>query len=472
MAYIHLHSGQAVGTKSLRAQHDVGRSGAGLVAGWDCDGRQVTAFADRVGVVPIFYWTGPSSITVADSLAEIVRLIPSPAFHDRAVATFLRLGFYLADDTPIAGVKVLPPGGQLIWDGKVALMSPGLPIQDAFVGAYKTAVDRYCELFESAIRDRAAGGVGRLTVSGGRDSRHIFLELLRQGVRPPAILTQDRPVNTDLEIGAALARRTGIAHIAVAPFRDDLRDELTKNRWNHYLADENAWYVQIAEYLDGPIFDGLAGGMLSGTDMFRADQLVNIIRTDPWRAAQELLRVIGSEPEFLPKPLGMRWRKEIALDAIAEELARHRHAPNPLTSFLFWNRTRREVALIPICIAARRVPVRLPYLDPLLMTFLSSLPHPVFAGTAFHSDVMARAYPEFASLPYGKKRKPPRSLRRVGERVLWTGRYARSPGVASRYLLESWVKALLTRESSRLGWFYRGLPIVQASEELGVPLAG
>jgi asparagine synthase (glutamine-hydrolysing) len=474
MTWIALDPHGVAGTRQHQVAHDdTHDAGPTLSAGWRLLGDRLEVYGDRLGLIPLFWFHDARCIVVADDIAELVARVPRPRFDDAAVAVFLQLGFYVGEDTPFEDVKVLAPGARLVWErAKAAVHVPPLPIAEPFSGGWDEALPRYVELFEHAVARRARLGVGRLTVSGGRDSRHLLLELLRQRTPPPAVITQDRPVNTDLDIGRRLASRAGVPHIAVEPFRDGLAQELQKNRWNHYLSDENSWYMQIVPHLEGPLFDGLAGGMLSGTDMFQADRLNAAIgKGSATAASRALLGVMGSALRFLREPFLARWSRDAAAARLAGELERHRHAPNPITSFLFWNRTRREIALIPLCIAARQVPVRLAYLDAPLMAFLSSLPHPGFAGTGFHSYVMARTYPDFADMPYGQKRKRPRSLPKALEECGIALRFGFSPTVSRATCARSIIQAVLTAEATRVsGWLYRVLPLIQASRELEVAL--
>jgi hypothetical protein len=474
MTWVALTLRGAQGTREHRVAHDdTADAGPTLTAGWRLHGDRLEVYGDRLGLIPLFWYADAQRIVATDEVGELLRQLPQARFDDAAVAAFLQLGFHLGEDTPFAGVKVMAPGARITWEqGRTQCDAPPLPLAEPYAGTWDDALPHYVELFEHAVARRARLGVGRLTVSGGRDSRHLFLELLRQGTPPPAVITQDRPVNTDLAIGQRLASRAGVPHIAVVPFRDGLAEELQKNRWNHYLSDENAWYLQIAAHLDGPLFDGLAGGMLSGTDMFKADRLSAAINKDTGTAAAHaLLGVMGSGLRFLSEPFRARWSRELAVQRLALELERHRHAPNPITSFLFWNRTRREIALIPLTIAARRVPVRLAYLDPPLMAFLSALPHPTFSGTGFHSYVMERTYPRFADLPYGDKRRPPRSLWGAVRECGVALRFGLSPAVSRRTLWRTAAKALATAQPGRVsGWLYRVFPLLQAARDLGVPL--
>lgn len=102
--------------------------------------------------------------------------------------------------------------------------------------------------------------------------------------------------------------------------------------------------------------------------------------------------------------LALEWRTrfsgELAAEAIAAEAERYYNAPNPVANFYFWNRTRREIALSPYAVQSEIPCVYAPYLDPDLYDFLSSLPAEETLDHNLHTDVIARAYPQYADVPY------------------------------------------------------------------------
>jgi hypothetical protein len=49
-----------------------------------------------------------------------------------------------------------------------------------------------------------------------------------------------------------------------------------------------------------------------------------------------------------------------------------------------------------------------PYLEPELYDFLASLPAEMLLDHAFHTDTISRTYPEYADIPYEKKRVGPK----------------------------------------------------------------
>ena len=81
-------------------------------------------------------------------------------------------------------------------------------------------------------------------------------------------------------------------------------------------------------------------------------------------------------------------------------VARHEAAANPIGSFCFWNRTRREIALAPYALGPATATVYAPYLDHDLYDLLSALPAALLVDRTFHTAAIERAFPEHASLGY------------------------------------------------------------------------
>ena len=66
--------------------------------------------------------------------------------------------------------------------------------------------------------------------------------------------------------------------------------------------------------------------------------------------------------------------------------------------------------MIPYGILRNVSTVYTPYLDHEVFDLLSSLPPVIFEDHAFHDDAIARAYPEFADLPYAVPKKDDRAF--------------------------------------------------------------
>ena len=69
-------------------------------AQWHWDGSRLLAEVDRYGFYPLFYAQLPDGLALSESIAELLSLGVSAEFDDAAMAAFLRVGFFLGEDTP------------------------------------------------------------------------------------------------------------------------------------------------------------------------------------------------------------------------------------------------------------------------------------------------------------------------------------------------------------------------------------
>ncbi|WP_026182232.1 MULTISPECIES: hypothetical protein [unclassified Thioalkalivibrio] len=472
MAFVEVIGRQCLGQASHHLDFDWVAGGPTLVAGWSFDGASLSVSADRLGFIPLFYAREGRRLIVADSLREAAARLSAPAFDDEAIAVFMALGYLVGDQTPLAGVKVLMPGETLLWrEGVLSGERPAIPLMAAFPGDPHEARTRFAELFARAIERRAAGGVGRLPLSGGRDSRHICLELAQQDTPPPRTLVLRAKRGDESGVACALSQHLGIECQVIDNPQDCIAAERQKNRLNHYSTDENSWYLALMPHLDGPVFDGLAGDALSNGNYFDPRTAECLDAGDLEGAANRVL-MAGSYTSFLKRPFQDRWRLQVAHDAIIRELAMHAGAPDPVKSFLFWNRIRREIALLPIAMAGQQQAVCLPYPDPDVLEFLLSLPWQSFATRAFHDEVIRSRYPHAAHIPYSQKAtgSPPRvEWASLSRRVSHLARPLFNAFTRPERVVGYTLEALRTGHIRPLTpTFVKVMPLLQAVQELGV----
>jgi hypothetical protein len=91
---------------------------------------------------------------------------------------------------------------------------------------------------------------------------------------------------------------------------------------------------------------------------------------------------------------------------LESEIKRHLDAPNPIGSFFFWNRTRREIALAPYGLLGSLPTVFAPYLDHDLYDYLTALPARFLLDHPFHTDTISKAYPEYRHIPFESTSSP------------------------------------------------------------------
>ncbi|MDQ7844471.1 MAG: asparagine synthetase B family protein [Armatimonadota bacterium] len=397
----------------------------GVFAAWAADDDGVEIRNDRGGIYPLYYFAGEKEFAASPFLLTLLALGAPKALDDEALALFIRWGGFIGEQTPFRHIRALPPDCRLTWRRGVLQVTGGMWQATHREIDRSAAIDGYIDLFAQAVRRRSPRGPFDHPLSGGRDSRHILLELLRQGHVPRACVTMrhfpPRP-NTDLEIAWELTKAAGLPHLFVDHPRSFVRTEMEKNLWTDLCTDDHANYIPLARFLQRrgttTAYDGIGGDVLSGVrdedrlKLFRAGRCEELAERMLDETRERVLAAVLHPDAY------RRFGRSLAVGALAAELLRHVRQPNPVGSFLLWNRLRRSFALIPYRLYSSVPDVFAPYLDRDLLDFVTSLPGEMLLGRQFHIDVISRAFPKFAHLPfaagwgYGPPRRDPWFMRR------------------------------------------------------------
>lgn len=398
----------------------------GVYAEWHWDGATLRAATDRYGLHPLFVcarrdgvWLSPSIVTL------ICQGAPTDLDWD-ALSVFLRLGFFVGDDTPFAHIKALPPSATFEWRPGGSSLDGGFFVQRADDLGREAALDGYIDLFRRAIRRRVPEVEDvAVPLSGGRDSRHILLELCEQG-RPPSFCVTAKHYppfsNEDARVATLLTAALDLPH-AIIEQGDRFDAERRKNALTSFCADEHAWTLTLADFLRGratAVFDGIGGDVLS-SGLFLTPERVALSEAGCIAELAEVLLPRRKEhflAFFLRPEARARTTRERALKRIATEVERHAGAANPVGSFFFWNRTRREIALVPYAILRSVREVFAPYLDHDLFDFLASLPVRLLLDGRLHTDAIAKAYPRYCDVPFQNRDAPRPSVRALHRHLL------------------------------------------------------
>jgi asparagine synthetase B (glutamine-hydrolysing) len=386
----------------------------GIWADWKWHNKQFECTNDRYGFFPLFYFESGGTFGLSSSLIELLHSGAPRELNDPALAVFLRLGFFLAEDTPFKHVHAMPPAGHLSWrKGSLEVRSQAMPTLCAHTGmSRKSTMLAYGDLFQAAIERMLPDAEDKAGVplSGGRDSRHITLALCKAGCPPHACLTMKHfppKGDEDARVAQQVAAALGIRHIILEPAENRVLAEMRKNLLTHFSAKEHAWILPLADFIRREkytlLYDGLSGDVLSA-GVFLTEQRLRLYESGNLHLlAEHLLGDEGYLPYMLPASLYRRWNRELAVERLTRELARHVDAPNPVGQFFFWNKTRRQTALSPWSMLASPARVLAPFLDHSVYDFLFQIPAADLLDHTFHTDTISLLYPEYASIPYESK---------------------------------------------------------------------
>lgn len=388
---------------------------------------------DRYGFHPLYYFTRPGEVCISTSILGLLAQGAPPEFDEPGLAVFLRLGFFLGEDTPFKAIRAVPPDARFEWrDGHLSLQGRyAFGRQQSLT--WDAAIDAYISLFREAIKRRLPPGEDfAVPVSGGKDSRHILLELCEAGYPPKFCVTIPRfppSLGEDVEVATALAKALRMRYVVLKQTDSQLQAELEKNLQTSFCADEHAWYLALVEYLKGRtslVYDGIGGDVLSESLNLNAERVTLFDSGRFANLAQRLFVRSDAGLARLLRPFAyQRMGRDLAIERVVAELEKHAGAPNAVGSFYFWNRTRREVALAPYGMITRAAQVYSPYLDHDLYDFLASLPATMLLNRRLHTDTIRRAYPRYADIPYDRRLISTGMRRAQTRRLAWElARYA------------------------------------------------
>lgn len=383
-------------------------------AGWRWDGTRLSLASDRLGMIPLYYWLHDTGIAVAPTVHDLLRLGAPRTIDWDALGVFLQVGWYQAEDTPFRSIRMIPPGSSSWWqDGRFHLSGGPTIVPAGRAVPRGEAIATYSRLFSEAIEDSAPGSSPiLLPLSGGRDSRHILLELVRAGTRPERCFTYGVSTrHPEWRSASLLATRVGVAHDFVPLPPVTLAGELRKNVMSDFGTDEHIHYVTLADAMratqDGiaarcVMYDGIAGDVLSEPRHLTPERARAVAQGD-WRTIARSFALTADPRAMLRIDVWDRLPPVAdSIERISTEIERHRLAASPLASYRFWNRTRREVGLAPMRILGSAIPVHTPFLYPPLFDWLTQLPMSMLNAWPLHTETILTAYPNAADVPFAE----------------------------------------------------------------------
>ena len=423
----------------------------GVFAEWEWDGVRLVVRNDRYGYFPLFYHVTDDVVMVSDSIARLIALGAPTLLDDAGIAVFLRLQTFVGEDTAFLQIRQLPPGGELVWTPRRHGSTASRPAVRPVAMSRRDAIANYSELFRRSIARRLSLDETRevvMPLSGGQDSRHIFLELAAQGRPPDECVTVARAwspkLSEDARVAALVSAAAGVPHTVLNAEKDLFSAECSKNRLTSFCSPEHTWILPFADYLATRktlLFDGIAGDILSA-GLFLNAEVLSLHYEGKFEALAE--RLLGEERVFhsvLNPSFYERVSRDRASARLVKELKRHEGLHNPISQFTFWNRTRRSIAVSPYAILAKVAAVDSPYLDHDLFDFLAGLPVDQIIDRKFHEETIRSTYPRFADIPFSgsggplyTRTAPFLTFARKLSRSLPTNRFAINPYLRKRYV--------------------------------------
>ncbi len=380
-------------------------------ASWEWDGKRATAQTSETGFIPLYYTANSNRFAISTSLTTIRDRAGLTSLNWPAIVTCLATGQFLGSDTPLEGVHVLPIRSSLTWqDRKLEVKTAPLDIDRSSLD-FEAASSRYISEVRDAVYRNLPEGSGALALSGGRDSRHILLELLRQYRPPEKIVTSGHYLTSsmaDTSVATALGKRAGLAVRQVRPIPDRIRAEVQKNLLVESMTLSHSWALPLINAMSTSTarFDGMNAGVLFG----RSGVMV-ALRSRFGDVRPQMNELVNAAIELmLDSPLArLRAMLEpgLIVDEMADEarsrmrreLLRFAEYPNPVQAYLHFNHTTRDTALFTYRMFDNPE-VACPFDDVAMARFGLGLPWSVSTDRRLQSEALRAEFSEFADIPF------------------------------------------------------------------------
>lgn len=444
-------------------------------AGWRRrDDGALVIEADRLGFAPLFIATGKDGriCAVSESATACARVIGAGPDFD-AISVFLQVGFLVENDTPFENVRALAPGERLVVaaDGDVLEhhTAPVLPATAKGL-SQSEVVETYGELTRRAVEARMSSLPAEafaVPLSGGRDSRHIFLQLLASGRKPDFAITHfamPPQRGEDVRVAGLLAERGGVEHrVSRLDSERFFRDAARKNARLDFHTDEHHWFLPFAEHLGREatgIMDGLCGDALINC-AFQRKGMVEALRAGDTEKAARCALSPSRALTFLAPRLAAEVSYDRAVARFARALAPLADRPDPQKEIQVWYKTRREIGLAPMKLMSPLFEtISLPFIDAAVVDFALSLPYEEFGQPGIHDAVLKAQFPDFADIPFEQKGTQERFEKGESRNMLrdfwalrreWGAGQFEAPGFVLRRRVQS---ALKPDVNAHFWWMY------------------
>ena len=380
----------------------------GVFSEWSWDGENLQAGTCRYGMSPLFYYCGGNALYISNSIPKLLELGAPGDWDDDAMAVFIRRQTFLGEDTPFKHIRAAPPSARLTWSKGKMNLEGGYFAPKPQQLKRSAIIDGVIELFAQSISRRLPESDDfYLPLTGGKDSRHILLELARQSALPKACVTASFPpplCDQDKVIAEELAERVGVPHIILPPPPPGIADERRKNLATNFCTLDHGWSLPLVDFLlanTKTSYDGLGLDVFFNT-IWYSDYRAKLYGEGAFETlAVDLLRDSEAALSMLLNPdANRRFSRDRAIARLVGELKNHANAPHPVATFQFWSRTRRVTSTFTFGLQREIPVVHTPFLDNDLFDFVYSLSKASLRESPLHVDVISSAYNSFSDIRY------------------------------------------------------------------------
>ncbi len=390
--------------------------GCFAAAMWDEQQQRLTLISDRFGMRPLYWARVNGALAFA---SEIKALLAVPGLSSKTssdgLAQFFAFGQYFGERTSIDAISVLPAASVLEFDlstGRVQVQSyGGVGPASSPPATLEATLDAVAEAFVASVERQTSDtrGLG-LSLSGGLDARTILAVV--PGHIPLTTVSLGIPGSIDHRAAGALSDLAGRPHHEqmldgsfLSRFEDHLR-QMVRLTDGQYL-DQGIVLTTLPAYRElgiTTLLRGHAGELLHMRKAyaFSLDAQALSVPDEPalhdwlWRHLSSYMVGAVEGPLFAANAGGAGVLEQ-ARTALGGCLAASRDVSPPIQRvwhLFLRERLRRETAL-SLQMFRSFTEVRVPYLDPTLVSLLLALPPELKLGDTLQAHILKRHRPSF-----------------------------------------------------------------------------
>lgn len=349
---------------------------------------RLTLFVDKMGVRPLYVWTGPRFVVFSTAL-RILEAVPGvpKQFDLRGVTEVVAFSFPLADRTPYRGISMLRSGesfsvaaGQVErslywrWDGPLDAID------------YPQAVKRsYSEFIKAIDRRHRKESIAAAFLSGGLDSRVIVGGLVANGSKVYTV--NYAPDGSQDQVFAKLvADKLGINYKQIETNANNVGQGYRKDAVGRWIKETFAGSSASGK---APLIWSGDGGSVGMGNVYMTPEIVSAMESGAQAQAIELFT--SGIPARIIKRTALAELQRLPFLGIEEELAAI-DSPDPgrkFHLFLMFNDQRRHLAQHFEDIDVERIEFQLPFFDADFLESVLRLPNDWIMAHRFYMDWLA-----------------------------------------------------------------------------------
>lgn len=367
---------------------------------------------DWLGMYPIYYWKrDENSLFISNSLG-LINSYAKEEVDSTAITMILTLGYVLNERTVFTNIK--RPEGKFEFqiENKIASFNSGY---QSFEGehSYASYKDFNNILKEELSKIRKINKDIFLPLTGGRDSRHIFLTLNKLKINIKSTYTARflSPLfDDDCLIAKKLSDLFGVKHICLPPELNLVEAEISKLNDINFESLDHAWANPCKLYLkslkaDCIIVDGFGGDVLSQSKLV-SEEFINIYKSGDFALlADRMVNNNSYLTSFLRGNYLDKRHLENCKDELVIALDKCKSLGYSLKMFYLFNRSRRSTLISSVKYLNANSIAYMPFVHKNVVKFLLSVSDSDYLS-GFHDKAISYSFNEISEIEYASNNTP------------------------------------------------------------------